>query len=86
MTGSDVDNDPASLTYAVASQPQHNGAATDNGDGILHLHRRMPISTATDSFTVHRESDGALDSDTGHRSPMSVTAVNDAPVATPARA
>lgn len=75
-TGSDVDND--ALTYTIASQPT-NGSARDNGDGTFTYQPSLDFH-GDDSFTI-TASDGDLSSAPATIS-VTVTPVNDAPVAT----
>ena len=74
LTGSDVEGSP--LTYAVVASPT-NGALSGTGANLTYTPN--PNYNGSDSFTF-KVNDGALDSSEATVS-ITVTAVNDAPVA-----
>ena len=76
LTGSDVDNDP--LTYSVVTPPAH-GVLSGTAPSLTYT----PAANynGPDSFTF-KVNDGKVDSNTATVS-ITVTVVNDAPVATP---
>jgi len=74
LTGTDVDND--TLTYSILSQPTHGSL---NGDTPNLIFTPAANFNGSDSFTF-KVNDGTVDSNTATVT-ISVTPVNDAPVA-----
>jgi hypothetical protein len=79
LVGSDANSDP--LTYSMVSQPAH-GTVSISGSSATYT--PSADFNGTDSFT-YKANDGALNSNTATVN-LSITAVNDAPVANPATA
>ncbi|MEN9501334.1 MAG: hypothetical protein RI964_619 [Pseudomonadota bacterium] len=79
LVGSDANSDP--LTYSMVSQPTH-GTVSISGSSATYT--PSTDFNGTDSFT-YKANDGALNSNTATVN-LSITAVNDAPVANPATA
>ncbi len=79
LNGTDANSDP--LTYSIVSQPTH-GTVSVSGNVATYV----PSSNynGADSFT-YKVNDGALNSSTATVN-LTITAVNDAPVANPATA
>jgi len=77
ILGNDTDVDPNSLTALLVTGPA-NGALTLNGDGSF-TYSPNPNFNGSDSF-MYKANDGSIDSNVATVT-ISVTAVNDAPVA-----
>ena len=73
----DVDGDALTASVVTAAGARHALASTPTARSPT---RRPPNYNGTDTFT-YRANDGTADSGTGHRHDLTVTAVNDAPVA-----
>ena len=77
VLGNDTDIDSASLIVVLVSEPSH-GSLTLDEDGSFNYHPAADYN-GTDSFT-YKANDGTLDSNEATVT-ITVTAVNDAPVA-----
>ncbi len=80
LTGADIDS--GSLTYSVVSQATHGNVVITNAATGAYTYTPDLNYNGPDSFTF-KVSDGSLDSNTATVN-ITVTAVNDAPVATDA--
>ena len=79
VTASDVDNTPAQLSYALVGAPRRGGLTVALNANGTFTYTPAANFNGSDSFSF-KASDGSLNSNVATES-LTVTAVNDAPVA-----
>ena len=76
LQGSDIDGD--SLSYSIATPPQHGTVTLEGGSGATYNYSPVANYHGTDSFS-YKTNDGNADSSTATIS-LTINSINDAPV------